>query len=125
MFSNSKYVKELKPSDFDSYETFKLNTSERCTVVLFYCDWCPHCRNLRDTWEQFAKIAGFINVCSFDCEKYKGHILKINEERPGMVQGYPTIWFFKYGTPIEKYKEERTKEKLVGKSMEVCERASK
>jgi thioredoxin-like negative regulator of GroEL len=122
MFPGSKVVKELKPSDFDEYQNFKLKSKE-CTAVFFYCHWCPHCRNLKETWEQYARTAaGLANVCAFNCEKYKGHILKMNEEKPGMVQGYPTIWFFKEGIPVKKYQDERTKEKLISASMAICRR---
>ena len=119
-FSNSNVIYELTPNDFDKNKTYKL-TDKQCSVILFYCDWCPHCRNVKDTWEELGKLAGFMKVCSFNCEKYKGHIMKMNEERP-LVKGYPTILFYRGGEPVKKFEGERTKQNLLKECMNMCQR---
>lgn len=120
LFPSNRFVYELKPSDFDSAKTYKLKDPQ-CSVVFFYCHWCPHCRNLQETWVKLAKIAGFMKVCAFNCEKYKEHIIRMNEEKE-LVKGYPTIIFYKKGIPVEKYNDERTEEKLLATCMDMCQK---
>jgi thiol-disulfide isomerase/thioredoxin len=118
-FTKSKYVKEIGPKDFKEIATWKLK-DDGCCIVLFYADWCPHCKAIKDEWEEFAKIAAFMNVYAFNCAKYASYIDKIKEDMPQLVTGYPTIVFYSKGDPTETYRDERTRQKLLKASMRVC-----
>ncbi|MDB4769446.1 protein disulfide isomerase family protein [bacterium] len=112
-FSDSNFVKELAPKDFQPYQTWKLRNKE-CSIVLFYCPWCPHCVKIKDLWNTLGQVAGFLNVYAFNCEKYKAHELKIKEENKDVIKGYPTILVYKGGVPVRRIKEsERTLEDLL------------
>lgn len=123
-FENSLYVKELTPKDFDNVSTWKLKNLA-CSVVLFYAPWCPHCKAIKDVWSQLGKTASFINVFAFNCEKYSGHLMKIKEDMPNLVKGFPTIIYYTDGTPTENFEGERTHNNLLKKSMSVCQQSHK
>jgi thiol-disulfide isomerase/thioredoxin len=118
-FLKSRYVKELTPSDFESVVVSNLK-DKRCAVVLFYADWCGHCKAVKDTWEDLGKVATFMEVYAFNCAKYTGHLSKIKEERSQLVKGYPTIIFYSEGEPKEQFMGERTREGLLKACMAQC-----
>lgn len=119
-FENSKYVTELTPNDFKDIATWKLKNNG-CTAVLFYAPWCPHCKAVKQEWENFGKMATFMDVCALNCEKYKSHLLKIKEDLPKLVVSFPTMIFYKNGSPDEQYIDERIAKKMLKKGMEMCQ----
>lgn len=119
-FLKSRYVKELGSKDFDQIATWKLK-DDGCCVVLFYADWCPHCKAIKDVWEDYAKTATFMNVYAFNCAKFTSHVDKIKEDMPQLITGYPTIVFYNKGHPTETYRDERTKSHLLKASMRICQ----
>lgn len=120
-FKGNKYVKELVPSDFDPIATWKLKDKE-CSIILFYVPWCPYCKNIKEDWEKLGKTATFLNVYSFNCEKYKSHFLKIKEDMPQLVTSYPTIIIYKNRDPIEFVEEKNRSYKNL---LKTCMRVSK
>ena len=118
-FLNSKFVTELTPTDFEQVATWKLK-DKSCSVVFMYCGWCGYCVSAKDEWEKFAMTAAFIKVYAFNCEKYKMHVDVIKNDMPGLINGYPTIVFYKQGKPIETFGDERTKSNFLKASMRVC-----
>lgn len=120
-FLKSRFVKELSAKDFEEVSTWKLKSKE-CCAVLFYADWCPHCKALKSEWEEFGKIAGFFEVYAFNCAKHTKHIEKIREDMPGLVRSYPTIIFYSNGNPTETYEGERKHSNFLKACMKVCKR---
>lgn len=118
-FSNSKFVTELTPKDFDEHETWKLS-KKKCCIILFYCAWCPHCVSTKEVWENLGKMATFFEVYSFNCEKYKRHVDKIKVDSPQLIKGYPTIAIYERGEPVEVYKGNRDVKSLVSACMRAC-----
>ena len=119
-FEGSRTVTDLTPSDFDDMRVWKLK-NHKCSMVLFYCAWCPHCQAAREVWEKLGEVAVYADVCGMNCEKYKTHISKIKEEMAGLVQGYPTIVIYRYGEPVEVYKSpDRSLNALVEVSKRLC-----
>lgn len=113
VFVNSN-VKMLTPKDFEEKEPWKLKSKDN-TAVILYTNWCPHCVNTKPEWKKFAELNKNITVAAFDCEKYKGHTDRIRK----MVEGYPTIIFYKNGEPRHKYAGNRTASKLMDASKEI------
>jgi thiol-disulfide isomerase/thioredoxin len=70
------------------------------SIVLFYKDWCGHCKQFKPVWNEFTKITDkkYINVLMTDDDK----IIKNNN-----VDGFPTVKFFKDGES-DVYSGERT-----------------
>lgn len=120
-FTGSRSVIELKPSDFDEVKTWTLK-KHKCSIVMFYCAWCPHCQAMRETWEKVADMATFFDVCAFNCEKHKAHVLKMNEDMTGFIEGYPTIIIYKNGEPFERYEGDRSVGALLKVCMKSCRR---
>lgn len=60
------------------------------TFILYYVDWCPHCRNFKPTWDKLTDIVAKNKTLDVT-------LVKINcEEQPQLCQndgvtGYPTI----------------------------------
>jgi thiol-disulfide isomerase/thioredoxin len=124
-FENSRYVKELIPSDFESAAPWRLKKLNKSItrpsgMVLFYAPWCPYCKSLKPIWEEAAKISGFCDYYAFNCEKYKGHILKLKEDMPELIRSYPSIIIYNNGEPDEYYEGERTSKALILTCARVC-----
>jgi thiol-disulfide isomerase/thioredoxin len=115
-FINSKNIKELKSFDFDDKYVDRLKNKETC-VILFYAPWCIHCKNVAPIWEKLASRLPFYKIYAFDCVANAGHLDKIKTDKPDMISGFPTIYFYKNGIPIEKYEDERSEQKLMKKIM--------
>lgn len=119
-FANSRFVKELKPDNFDGVATWKLKDKD-CAMVLYYCAWCPHCQSVKKEWEKFGEIATFMKVCSLNCEKQKRHLQKIKNDMPNLVKSYPTMIIYKNGEPVEHYEGDRTAAAFLKRSMCICQ----
>jgi len=119
-FSKSKFVKELTPKDFEGVATWRLK-DKKCSIVLFYADWCPHCKIIKDEWEKLGEVAAFFEVYSFNCAKYMSHLGKIREDMPELIKSFPTIIFYSGGQPVEAYKGERTHPNFLKACMRVCQ----
>ena len=122
LYSKSKFVKELKPSDFESKNTWKLKTKD-CCVVAFYAHWCPHCVNMTSTWEELGEKAAFFKVYAFNCANMDNekHVSKIKQDKPGLINGYPSIILYRDGVPVEKYEGGRD----IGSLINLCIRSCK
>jgi len=119
-FSHSKFVTELTPKDFEGVATWKLK-ERKCAAVLFYADWCPHCKEIKGEWEKFGEIAAFFEVYAFNCAKYTSHTDKIREDMPGLIKSFPTIIFYSNGEAMEAYRGERTYDNFLKACMRVCQ----
>ena len=119
-FRKSKFVKELAPHDFEGVATWKLK-DKKCAAVLFYADWCPHCKAIKDEWEKLGSLAAFFEVYAFNCARHARHTEKIREDMPGLIKSYPTIIFYTKGEPREAYVGERTHANFLKACMRVCQ----
>ena len=82
--------------------------SEEVVMVLFFVNWCPHCKTFKPTWEKASselnnttvngKSVRFVSV---DCEEKPELGEKYN------VEGYPTIKVFTEGN-VEEYDGDRS-----------------
>lgn len=103
----STYLKEgFKSGDTTPEELERYINSDKPTLVLFYADWCGHCKKLKPTWSdatEAAKEKGYtmiqINVGGDekDTEETKKKNAEISQRYN--VDGYPTIMLFRNGTP--------------------------
>jgi len=118
-FTTSKYVKELKPSDFDQIDTWKLK-QKGPHLVMFYCDWCSYCKDLKDVWEEVAKTAIFCTMAAFNCNTNPEHTEKIKYDKPDLISGYPTIIIYNNSESLEEYTGPRDAKNLI----KICMRAA-
>lgn len=122
-FGRSRFVTELKPKDFDPVAPWKLK-KHKCSIVLFYAPWCPHCKAVKETWEKLGETAAFFDVCAYNCEKNRVHLDKIKSDMPELVRGFPTMIIYELGNPIEKVGQTES-ERKVANFVSACMRACK
>ena len=97
LYDNSKYVQELKPSDFQKVngKTYMVNPEfkGKAMLIKFYAPWCGHCHKLAPVLNKLSKKIGNtkIVVSALNCDKYDISD-KLN------IQGYPTIFLVKRST---------------------------
>lgn len=117
MFENSN-VKIITCADFKDDKPWCLK-NDRCAFVLFYADWCGHCKNFKPEYEKFADIAQFIKVYALNSDDNREFIEKLNGT-PAEVTGFPTLYLYSNGEPIENYDGERTWQKLLSSAKKLC-----
>ena len=70
--------------------------------VLYYVDWCPHCKVVKPEWEKLENDTSIKNVAitKVNCEKDE----KAAEENN--IEGFPTI-LFTHNNKVEAYEGSR------------------
>lgn len=107
IYGDSKYVKELKPSDFKviDLKSKLVPLDGKPTIIVYYAHWCPHCHSpeMTQLWESLAEALHkktSIQTAAFNADYNSKH----NEiaETNG-IQGFPTIQFSdnRENSPIE------------------------
>jgi thiol-disulfide isomerase/thioredoxin len=102
------YDKFLK--GFEGFETDSLDIEEQVKsgkkLVLFYADWCGHCKKIKPIWDETAKEVNADEVkmikvnCGEGTDKDQAIMKKYS------IDGYPTIIQFINGKP-QLYQGER------------------
>ena len=115
LFTKNKFIKDVTPSDFQTVNgKLKLKKFNDCMVVVT-AEWCGHCKNLKPELEAIGKVYGnsfpILNIDS-ENEKNKKIISQLK------VEGFPTIFFVKYGFIKEKYEGDRSATEI---SKKICE----
>jgi thiol-disulfide isomerase/thioredoxin len=118
-FKNTS-VKVLNGSDFDDKKPWN-STDKKCMFVGFFADWCGHCRNLKPEYIKFADMAQFIKVAAIDSDSQKALLTRMQQQSsPLKIRGFPTIWIYAKGKPLEEYKGDRTVKAMLTKALDVC-----
>jgi thiol-disulfide isomerase/thioredoxin len=75
-------------------------------IILFYVDWCPHCKTAKPEWEQVKSeydgktVNGYIiTFTEVNCTNESADVEKMMNTYK--IEGYPTIKLLKDGTVIE------------------------
>jgi thiol-disulfide isomerase/thioredoxin len=110
-------VKTLTASDFENKIPSELK-DKRCAFVLFFADWCGHCRDFKPEYIKFADLAQFFKAYAVDSVANENLLKKIKSQVP--IQGFPTIWIYKKGKPLRVYTGPRTSQGLLTEARKVC-----
>jgi protein disulfide-isomerase A4 len=85
--------------------------------MLFYVDWCPHCKTAKPVWEELKSeyqnktINGYhVLFTEINCTNETAEIEKLISKFN--IEGYPTIKLLKDGQVIE-YNAKPTKDTLI------------
>jgi thiol-disulfide isomerase/thioredoxin len=115
---NAKKTGVVTNNEFISKgEAMSSGQSKEAELMLFYVDWCPHCKTAKPEWEQLRDeyegktINGYsIIFTEINCTNESPDIE--NMMNTYKIEGYPTIKLLKDGTVIE-YDAKPTKATLV------------
>ena len=84
----------------------ELNSNKNATLMLFYVDWCPHCKTAKPEWESLKEeydgksINGYIvNFTEYNCTEESSDISELINKYE--IEGYPTIKLIKDNQVIE------------------------
>jgi thiol-disulfide isomerase/thioredoxin len=99
----------LKKSDFDDNLNLKKGGK---VVILYFADWCGHCKHLKPDYQKLADNASGFTVAAVDADDNDGLIEKIQSMGKNAeyeVRGFPTIvsyyngkYFSTYGASDDK-----------------------
>ena len=111
-------VPRLNPSFKPNNElmTANSNGSKEAELLLFYADWCPHCKTAKPIWNELKDeyqdktINGYSVVFTeVNCTTETAEVEKMMNQYK--VEGFPTIKLLKDGQVVE-YDAKPTKETL-------------
>ena len=82
------------------------NSNKTATMMIFYVDWCPHCKTAKPEWESLKSqyegkiINGYtINFMEYNCTSETDEVSKLMDKYS--IEGYPTIKLVKDNEVIE------------------------
>lgn len=103
-YIKNKVIKNQQPNEYVPGESN--NSKKEAEIILFYVDWCPHCKTAKPEWNKVK--------AQYDGKDINGYIVvftEINctEETPETekmiatykIEGYPTIKLLKENEVIE------------------------
>lgn len=113
-------VKPLTGADFSDEKAWILK-NPRCAFILFFADWCGHCQNFKPEYIKFADIAQFIHVHAINTDAEENLMRRLGTKKSRVqIEGFPTVWIYKDGEPLEEYSGPRTWQALLKKAKDVC-----
>ena len=89
-------------------------------MVLYYADWCGHCKNMKPEWQKVVK--------RFNCPSSRVNVAEVNSEqignmiKPPEIAGFPTIKMYNSGREVAEFDEERLANKMMKFAMMNSER---
>jgi thiol-disulfide isomerase/thioredoxin len=93
------------------------SSDKQAELMLFYVDWCPHCKTAKPVWEELKSeyqnktINGYhVLFTEINCTNETAEIEKLISKFN--IEGYPTIKLLKDGQVIE-YNAKPTKDTLI------------
>jgi len=82
------------------------NSNKTATLMLFYVDWCPHCKTAKPEWETLKaqyegkSINGYtISFVDYNCTNESEEVSQLMDKYK--IEGYPTIKLIKDNQVIE------------------------
>jgi thiol-disulfide isomerase/thioredoxin len=82
------------------------NSNKTATLMLFYVDWCPHCKTAKPEWESLKadydgkSMNGYtVNFVEYNCTNESAETTQLMDKYN--IEGYPTIKLVKDNQIIE------------------------
>jgi thiol-disulfide isomerase/thioredoxin len=83
-----------------------VNSNKTATLMLFYVDWCPHCKTAKPEWESLKaeydgkNINGYtVTFVEHNCTNESAEVSQLMDKYN--IEGYPTIKLIKDNQVIE------------------------
>ncbi|KAJ7885106.1 protein disulfide isomerase [Mycena olivaceomarginata] len=88
-------------------DNFHAHLEQGPVFIKFYAPWCGHCKKIKPTWKQLAKIMqGKVTIAEVNCEDHE----KLCKSQG--VGGYPTLVYYPAGGEKSEYTSGRKLEQL-------------
>ena len=116
LYAFKKYF--LQKEGFEATpETFETEIANKNGLVLFYADWCGHCKSFMPQWDELSTEidgkGGDIKIMKVNCgEPTKNSVHKGLMEKFD-IKGYPTIKKIDSSGTVTEYEGERSKSKIL------------
>ena len=83
------------------------DSKKNATFILYYVDWCPHCKVVKPEWEKLEKDneLKMVEIKKVNCEENEDVVNELG------IEGFPTILYTKNGK-VEPYNGEREYEEF-------------
>jgi thiol-disulfide isomerase/thioredoxin len=88
------------------HATTNTNSNKSANLMLFYVDWCPHCKTAKPEWEALKSdydgksINGYnVTFTEYNCTEETAEVSKLMDKYN--IEGYPTIKLIKDNQVIE------------------------
>ena len=101
---------------YSNHEGKPKSGSKEAEIILFYVDWCPHCKTAKPAWEEIKAqyenktINGYTVIFTeINCTEETDEITQMMNKYS--IEGFPTIKLLKDGQVIE-YDAKPTKDTL-------------
>jgi thiol-disulfide isomerase/thioredoxin len=82
------------------------NSDKSASLMLFYVDWCPHCKTAKPEWEELKaeydgkSINGYnVSFVEYNCTNENAEVSQLMDTYN--IEGYPTIKLIKDNQVIE------------------------
>ena len=76
-------------------------------IVLYYAEWCGHCKNFMPVWQQFEeRNKNRITIKTVNCDENKSLCSKMD------IQGFPTVRLYKSNREVVNFEGNRSVEGL-------------
>lgn len=102
----SNYNSETKYNSNREHEDESANSNKVANLMLFYADWCPHCKTAKPEWNALKEeydgktINGYIVIFEeYNCTEQNEDVESTMNKYD--VNGYPTIKLIKDGQLID------------------------
>jgi thiol-disulfide isomerase/thioredoxin len=115
MTDKLKNVLELKNKDFDKDLNLINKNAKPKTIILYYADWCGHCKHLKPTYQQLIDMSDKlgVSVAAVNSDESDGLLQRIQSMGKNSeyeVQGFPTIVSYYNGKYFSNYAPDDTEE---------------
>lgn len=110
--------KFLMKEGFESNaEDFAENISGKKALVLFYADWCGHCKKFMPEWDEISKEVkdktDSVVLMKVECGDASNNEKHEELMKKYSIKGYPTILSFDENGQHTEYKEDRSKNAIM------------
>jgi protein disulfide-isomerase-like protein len=101
---------EIESNNKSTNESKKINKNLP-SLILFYAEWCGHCKNFMPTWDALSDLlpSDKINIVKISCVEKEKQCNSIKE-----IKGYPTIIYVDINTKkLKVYSGEREPKSII------------
>jgi protein disulfide-isomerase-like protein len=96
------------------HESIDSTVAEKKTAVLFYADWCGHCKKFMPIWDKVGDEldeSSPVVLAKFDCSKSSEDANVQAVMKKYNVQGFPSVLLFENGE-VKEFEQERNESNL-------------